>query len=165
MLMVMVVMMMTTESSGPSWNLQQRAAISLLAVKAPSRALLSWKSVRCHPKPDFSHTFFPPVFNHMFFLFFFAGFLCEPQTTCFFFYSFETPPPKTTPNSTVDPAVESFFWLRDLQRRPLWSLRTKNWSKGATCVVAFVGLEDLVEHLELLATRNSGEVSMVIKPL
>ena len=107
--------------------------------------------------------FFPPVFNHVFFWFFLRVFSVNPKQRVFF-YSFETPPPQkknTTPNSTVDPAVESFFWLRDLQRRPLWSLRTKNWSKGAMSVVAFVGFE----HLELLATRNPSEVSMVIKSL
>ena len=163
-MMMVVVMMMTTESSGRSWNLQQRAAISLLAVKAPSRALLSWKSVRCHPKPDFSHTvFFSYQFSTMYFFDFFCGFSLWTPHNVFFSIVLKRHPPKknTTPNSTVDPAVESFFWLRDLQRRPLWSLRTKNWSKGAMCVVAFVGFE----HLELLATRNPSEVSMVIKSL
>ena len=153
MMMVTVVMMMTTESSGPSWNLQQRAAISLLACKLQVELFFLGK-VWDVTQP------------YVFFVFF-CGFSLWTPNNVFFFYSFETPPPqkKNTSNSTVDPAVESFFWLRDLQRRPLWSLRTKNWSKGATCVVAFVGLEDLVEHLELLATRNSGEVSMVKKSL
>ena len=42
---------------------------------------------KCEMSPKtrlLSHCFFPTSFQPCIFLIFFAGFLCEPQTTCFF---------------------------------------------------------------------------------